>query len=119
MSISGLPPLGGFFSKLVIIIAAIQAGYFVFSIVAILVSIVTLAYYLKFLNFTFFGKLDEAWLKIKEVPWAMRLSMIILAIIGIIAGLLIVPLFRPFLESAVNVLLLGNGYKEAVFSALK
>jgi len=119
MSISGIPPLGGFFSKLVIIIAAIQAGYFVFSIVAILVSIVTLAYYLKFLNFTFFGKLDEVRLKIKEVPWAMRLSMIVLAIICVASGLLIVPLFKPFLESAVNVLLLGSSYKNAVFGALK
>lgn len=119
MSISGIPPLGGFFSKLVIIIAAIQSGYFVFSIVAILVSIVTLAYYLKFLNFTFFGKLDEVRLKIKEVPWAMRLSMIVLTIICVASGLLIAPLFKPFLESAVNVLLLGSGYKNAVFGALK
>jgi len=119
MSISGIPPLGGFFSKLVIIIAAIQAGYFISATVAILVSIVTLAYYLKFLNFTFFGKLDEVRLKIKEVPWAMRLSMIVLAIICVASGLLIAPLFKPFLESAVNVLLLGSGYKNAVFGALK
>jgi multicomponent Na+:H+ antiporter subunit D len=119
MSISGIPPLGGFFSKLIIIIAAIQAGYFISATVAILVSIVTLAYYLKFLNFTFFGKLDELRLKIREVPWAMRLSMIVLAIICVASGLLIAPLFKPFLESAVNVLLLANGYKEAVFGALK
>ena len=119
MSISGIPPLAGFWSKLIIIIAAIQAGYFATATVAILVSIITLAYYLKFLQFTFFGKLDETWLKIKEVPWTMRLSMIVLAVICVVSGLLIIPKFSPFLQSAVNVLLLGNGYKEAVFAVLK
>lgn len=119
MSISGIPPFAGFWSKLIIIIAAIQAGYFFSATVAILISIVTLAYYLKFLGFTFFGKLDEAWLKVKEVPLAMKLSMIVLAIICVISGLLIIPLFKPFLESAVNVLLAGTTYKDVVFGAIK
>ncbi len=119
MSISGIPPLAGFWSKLIIIIAAIQAGYFVSSTIAILVSILTLAYYLKFQSFAFFGKLNEACLNIKEVPWAMRVSMIALAALCVIAGLLLIPTFRPFLQSAVNVLLLGKGYAEAVFAAIK
>lgn len=119
MSISGIPPLGGFWSKLIIIIAAIQAGYFGTATVAILVSIITLAYYLKFQSYAFFGKLDEALGKIKEVPWTMQLSMIMLAVICVVSGLLIIPLFKPFLQSAVNVLLLGNGYQEAVFTAIR
>lgn len=119
MSISGIPPLGGFFSKLIIIIAAVQAGYLGFAVVAILVSIVTLAYYLKFQSFAFFGKLDERYREIKEAPWIMRLSMIILAVICVVSGLLIAPMFKPFLQSAVNVLLLGNGYKDAVFGVLR
>jgi len=119
MSISGIPPLSGFWSKLIIIIAALQAGYFGSAIVAILVSIVTLAYYLKFMGFTFFGQLDKALLNIKEVPWAMRLSMIVLAIICVIGGLLLIPILRPFLQGAVNVLVLGNNYKDAVFGAIR
>jgi len=119
MAISGIPPLGGFWSKLIIIIAAIQAGYFVSALVAILISILTLAYYLKFLKFTFFGKINEARQNIREVPGLMKLSMIFLGIICVISGLLIVPLFKPFLQSAVNVLLLGNGYKDAVFGMLR
>ncbi len=119
MAISGIPPLGGFWSKLIIIIAAIQAGYFVSATVAILVSILTLAYYLKFLKFTFFGKINEARQNIREVPGLMKLSMILLGIICVISGLLIAPLFKPFLQSAVNVLLLGNGYKDAVFGMLR
>jgi len=119
MSISGIPPLGGFWSKLIIIIAAIQARCFGTATVAILVSILTLAYYLKFQSYAFFGKLDGTWLKIKEVPWTMRLSMIALAVICVVSGLLIIPLLKPFLQSAVNVLLLGTGYQKAVFAALR
>ncbi len=119
MSISGIPPLGGFWSKLIIIIAALQQRYFGFATIAILVSIVTLAYYLKFQSYVFFGKLNEVRLKIKEVPWTMRLSMIVLAVICVISGLMLIPLFKPFLQDAVNVLLLGSGYKDAVFGAVR
>jgi len=126
MSISGIPPLGGFWSKLIIIIAAVQAGYFISSAIAILVSILTLAYYLKFQSYAFFGKPNEAGTKIEEVPWIMRLPMIVLAVICVLSGLLIAPLFtpflqvfKPFLQSAVNVLLLGKGYAETVFMAIK
>jgi len=119
MSISGIPPLGGFWSKLIIIIAAVQSRYFGFAVVAILVSIITLAYYLKFLGFTFFGKLDEVWLKIKEVPLTMRLSMIILAILCVVSGFLLLPPFASFLNSAVNVLLSGQGYAETVFTMVR
>ncbi len=45
--------------------------------------------------------------------------MIALAALCVIAGLLLIPTFRPFLQSAVNVLLLGKGYAEAVFAAIK
>ena len=119
MSISGIPPLAGFFSKLIIIIAAVQAGYFKLSAVAILVSIVTIAYYLKFLQFTFFGKPNEEMSKVKEVPWAMCLSMIALAVICAIAGILLIPTLRPFLQNAVDVLLLGTGYKDTVLGAIR
>ena len=119
MSISGIPPLGGFWSKLIIIIASIQAGYFGFAAVAILVSIITLAYYLKFLGFTFFGKIDEARLKVKEAPLTMKLSMVALAVICVVSGLLLMPLFKPFLQAAVEVFSMGRGYAQAVFGAIR
>lgn len=120
MSISGIPPLSGFWSKLIIIVAAVQARYFGAALIAILISIITLAYYLKFLGFTFFGRLDEDWQRIKEVPLTMRLSMIILAVICVVGGILLIPSFRfAFLQSAADVLLLGKGYAEEVFGAIR
>jgi len=119
MSISGIPPLGGFWSKLIIIIAALQAGYLVSGTIAILISIITLAYYLKFQSHTFFGKLDASLQKIKEVPWLMRLSMIVLAVICVFTGVLLIPKFSPFLKNAADVLLLGKGYAETVFATIR
>ncbi|MFA5090500.1 MAG: proton-conducting transporter membrane subunit [Candidatus Omnitrophota bacterium] len=119
MSISGIPPLAGFWSKLIIIIAAVQAGYFGSALIAVLISIVTLAYYLKFQATAFLGKLERTWEGIKEVPLTMQLSMIILACICVAGGLLLIPAFKPFIQDAVGVLAAGDGYRDAVFSALK
>jgi len=119
MSIAGIPPFNGFWSKLLIIFACVQRGHFVYAICAVVASILTLASFMKVQKYAFFGKLNEKWQAVKEVPWPMRLSMIILAVICLISSLLMAPLFKPFLESAANVLLLGKGYAETIFSALK
>ena len=119
MSISGIPPLSGFWSKLIIIIAAIQAGYLGFSIVAILVSILTLAYYLKLQRYAFFGELNKRWERIKGVPFPMRLSMIILSILCIIAGLVLIPSLRGLIKQAVDALLIGKEYANIVLGAIR
>jgi len=119
MSISGIPPLAGFWSKLVIIIASVQAGHIGFSVIAILVSVVTLAYYLKFQTFVFFGKMDATLDRIKGIPLTMKLSMVILAGICVTAGLLLIPPLKPLLEAATEVLSSAGGYKYAFLPALK
>lgn len=111
LSISGIPPLSGFWSKLIIIIAAVQAKYFGFATIAVLVSIVTLAYYLKFQSFVFFGKLNAGLEKVKEVSVLMRLSMILLGLISLLGGILLIPeIQRYFLRPACDVLILGTKY---------
>jgi len=119
MSISGIPPLSGFWSKLIIIIAVIQARHFVYAIIAVSVSILTLAYYLKLQKFAFFGQLNEKLQAIKEVPSTMGLSMILLAIICIIGGLLLTPVFRGFLNAAVDAILVGKDYANLVFGVVR
>ncbi len=119
MSIAGIPPFNGFWSKLIIIFACIQEKHFGYALCAVVASILTLASFMKVQKYAFLGKLNEKWQGIKEVSWPMKLSMIALAVICIVSGLLIAPLFKPFLESAVNVLLLGRGYAGMVFGAVK
>ena len=119
MAIAGTPPFNGFFSKLIIIFAAAEAGRMGYAFLAVVASILTLASFMKVQKLAFFGTLNETLEKIKEVPLLMRLSMIILALICVAGGLLIAPLFRTFLQSAVDTLLSGKSYADAVFGAIK
>lgn len=119
MSISGIPPFSGFWSKLIIIIAALQARQFVLAFIAILVSIITLAYYLKVQKLAFFGKLRKKWEGVKEVPFSMKLPMVILSIICLVGGVLLIPsISEVFLEAARDALLAGKEYAALVFGAL-
>jgi len=110
LSISGIPPFNGFWSKLFIIIGLVQAGHFVMTGLTVLVSVLTLAYYLKVQRFAFFGRLKEKWAQIKEVPKVMCASMIVLAIICIGAGIFFYPFMKMVLEPAVAVLQEGTKY---------
>lgn len=107
MSISGIPPFNGFFSKLLIIIAAVEARYYFFALLAIVVSILTLASFLKVQRYAFAGKsrFPET-LRIKEVPFTMCFSMILLAVLCILMSILVFPGIRStILMPAVNALL--------------
>lgn len=115
MSIAGIPPFSGFWSKLVIIIACLLANRFGFAMWAIIGSIITLAYYLKVQRDVFFGPLQENLQETKEVPGFMRSSMIILAVLCIVMGLLLVPQVRDvFLTPAVEVLKNGIDYAKVI-----
>jgi multicomponent Na+:H+ antiporter subunit D len=95
LSIAGVPPLAGFWSKLLIIIALVQAGHGVLAVVAVLASILTLWYYLLIQRKAFFGKLAERWKDVREAPFWMTASTTILALLAVIVGLL----FSAFLAS--------------------
>jgi len=114
MSIAGIPPFNGFFSKLLIIIACIQKGYLGYALCAVIGSILTLASFMKVQKFVFFGQLKPGFQNIKEVPLAMKLSMICLAAICAIGGLMLLPSLKFFLDDAVNVLVQGTRYAASV-----
>ena len=106
MSISGVPPFNGFFSKLIIIIAAVMAKFYLLAALAVIVSIITLASFLKFQRYAFYNKSDISENKqIKEVPFTMGFSMVILSIICVLLSLLAIPEVRDaILTPAVNIL---------------
>lgn len=118
MAIAGIPPFNGFFSKLLIILACFEAHRFGYAIWAIIGSILTLASFMKVQKYAFFGKLKDEWKNIKEVPFTMQFSMIILALVCILSGLLLLPQFKEFLQSAVNTLLIGKEYAKLIFQSI-
>jgi multicomponent Na+:H+ antiporter subunit D len=46
LGIAGVPPMGNFWSKLIIIIAAVNAGYAGIAVLCIIVAVITLGYFL-------------------------------------------------------------------------
>jgi multicomponent Na+:H+ antiporter subunit D len=80
MSIAGIPPFNGFWSKLIIVLACIEAGYYGFATLAVAISIVTLAYQLKVQRKAFFASLPGMLQGLKREPKMMALSMILLAV---------------------------------------
>ncbi len=120
MSIAGIPPFNGFWSKLLIIIATVEAGRYGYAFWAVLVSILTLAMYMKVMKCAFFGSLGDKWNKVKEAPLFMKLSMVILALICVFGGLLLLPAVSEiFLEKASEVLLNGRQYAVTVLNEIK
>ena len=115
LSIAGIPPFNGFWSKLIIVIAAFQAGFHGLGVVTILVSFVTLVSFLKVLRYAFLGRLPETLRQIKESPLLMSLSMIILAVLCTGMGLLLIPGVREvILEPAVAALVSGIEYGQVL-----
>jgi len=87
LSISGVPPFNGFWSKLIIIVAFIQAGYYIYGAIAVLVAFMTLLSFIKLQRFVIFGRLPARFAGIKEAPFAMTLPLVILAILCLALGL--------------------------------
>jgi multicomponent Na+:H+ antiporter subunit D len=79
MSIAGVPPFNGFWSKLIIILACVESGYYGFAAVAVAISVVTLAYQLKVQRLAFFASLPGALQNLQREPRLMALAMILLA----------------------------------------
>ena len=88
MSISGIPPFAGFWSKLLIIVAAIQSGHILFSAIAVITSIITLVYYLRFYTGVFFGKAVGDPARGTEISFGMKFAMIVLGVICLTAGIM-------------------------------
>lgn len=97
LSTAGIPPLSGFWSKLMIIIAVWKAGFSTAAIIAIIMSLVTLAYFLSMQRRVFFGKTAPEFADVKEADAWATIPEVVLAVITIGLGLAFPWLFQSFL----------------------
>ena len=128
-SISGLPPFNGFVSKWMIYQAAWSKGvetnnfFYVFvTIVAVVVSVMTLASFIKVTQAVFFGQPSEKCENAKEVPLAMRIPMWIMSALCILVGIFYNFINTNLLTPATNAVfnatnyidkMMGSGYAAA------
>ncbi len=110
LSIAGVPPFGGFWSKLLIVMACIQAGHLGLAVAAALFSVVTLGYQLRLQRDCFEGPAPAAaGPVVPGTPALMAVPMVALSALCIGLGLLAFPgLAQPLgIASAVAVLAKG------------
>jgi multicomponent Na+:H+ antiporter subunit D len=97
LSTSGIPPLAGFWSKIMIIIALWVSGHQVYAAIAVMASVLTLAYLLTMQRKVFFGVLAEGFKNIKETKPAIAAVAIALALVTIGVGVFFPLVFNLYL----------------------
>lgn len=60
-SLAGIPPFAGFFGKLAVFSAAVEAEYYVLAVVGVLSSVVGAYYYLRIIKVMFFDEVEDAY----------------------------------------------------------
>jgi NADH-quinone oxidoreductase subunit N len=65
-SMAGVPPLAGFFAKLYVFAAAIQAGLYALAVIGVLASVVAAYYYLRVVKIMFFDDAREAFVPVEQ-----------------------------------------------------
>lgn len=125
-AISGIPPFNGFASKWIIYQAAYEKSiisgnivYLIITIVALLVSVMTLASFIKVTGAVFFGQAPASVEKTKEVPFSMQLPMFIMSALCLASGLFynqaVGYVVNPAVNGALNPAkyvdtMMGDGY---------
>ena len=111
-SIVGIPPFSGFWSKLILVVAAIQSGFYWIAAIIVFVSLCTLIMYLKVQRYVFLGELPENLQQVKESKNSMLAAMLFLACLCVLMGLLVLMpgLKQSILDPAVQVLVDGVKY---------
>lgn len=116
LSLAGIPPFNGFWSKLIIVLAGIQSGHLSWSVAVVVMSIVALAYQLKVQKEAFFSsRSDEEELLMAAdpermpEPILMTVPLVLLAIgCGALSLFALTGLERPmFVGAAAEVLTNG------------
>jgi NADH-quinone oxidoreductase subunit L len=102
LSIAGIPPLAGFFSKDEILLGALTTGHAVLFGLGLFTALLTAAYMARLLFLTFFGAFrggPEAEHHLHESPWSMLGPLVLLAIGSAAAGFVKIPaLVQPVLR---------------------
>jgi multicomponent Na+:H+ antiporter subunit D len=117
LAVAGVPPLNGFASKWAIYIAGIEAGSPIFTIIAIIISVLTLAYFLKVIASVFLGSRPTRLRDVKEAPKLMLVPMCLLAALCIVFGVLPqlgIDLVQPAQEAIMQV----DNYIESVLGGV-
>ena len=109
LSISGVPPFNGFFSKELVYHAARERGI-IFYVVAVAGAFLTAASFLKLGHAVFLGKSRQEHKDVKEAPFAMLVPMGILALTCVIFGIFNYLPLNNFIQPILGARLNGHSF---------
>jgi len=119
-AVSGLPPMNGFASKLIIYETSYQLEPLgpILSIIAILSSILMLAVFVKVFHSAFLGPKLKEYENVKDAPRSMLIAMGILAVFIIIFGLFPDTVINTIIKPAANALIDYQGYIDKIMGGV-
>ena len=94
LSCAGMPPMAGFWSKLLIIIAVWQSGSGMVAGLALFTGVLTAAYFLRLQSKVFFGPARAELAQVRERRGGLTVSAMLLSALTLILGLLVPFLLR-------------------------
>jgi NADH-quinone oxidoreductase subunit N len=103
LSLAGIPPFGGFIGKILVFMAAIDAGLIWLLIIGIVNSIIALYYYLTVLRITFADS-EEINSPTIYLGWKLALSVCVIGII--VMGVIFTPWLNWLEVASTNLMLL-------------
>jgi proton-translocating NADH-quinone oxidoreductase chain M len=88
LSVMGIPPFGGFFSKYMVISGAVQGGQLAVALVFLVGAVLTILYLFRVFNRVFLG---EARTSVREGSRVMVACVALLAVLALVSGIFISP----------------------------
>lgn len=85
LSIIGLPPFGGFFSKFLMIYASVQSGHILLAVLMLFGGVIAALYYSRVIRILFFEKYEGP--ELQAVPFTMQASVVGLTSLVILGGI--------------------------------
>lgn len=104
-SMSGIPPMAGFFGKFMIFKAAIDAGYYGLAVIGVLTSVVAAFYYLRIIKVMFF---DDAAEPFDSDPAFLRRAVLVVSIVFILGFIFAPGVFVNALGGAASTLFVAG-----------
>jgi multicomponent Na+:H+ antiporter subunit D len=87
LSVVGVPPLSGFWSKLLIIMALYLSGQVFYAVLALFASLLTLAYFLNMQRHVFWGQKNPLLAQVSEKSWELNLGQILFVLLNVGIGI--------------------------------
>jgi NADH-quinone oxidoreductase subunit N len=98
LSIAGIPPLAGFFSKYLVLINVIDNGYYLIAFIAVIGSAISTFYYLRIIKWMFFkDSMFFYWKDLGDIihPLNLRINFISSIVLGVTLWIILTFLFYP------------------------